>query len=182
MLKSMCRFSVYAVALLCLIIAGADAGQADETPCGGGPSSFFVLGGEVQHPKTIKLEDLSSLPNQATVQDVYFGGGKMQQGEFTGVLLWDLLGSAGVTTNPNIKHDLLRKYVLVTGSNCYQQLFSLGEIAPSIGGSHQIMVAYKENGQLLTTDGFARLVVPGDKEGARRISNIIRIEVFGPKN
>jgi len=63
-----------------------------------------------------------------------------------------------------------------------KQLFSLGELAPSIGGSHQVTVAYKENGRLLTTDGFARLVAPSDKEGARHVSNIIRIEVFGTKD
>jgi len=182
LLKNIQRCSVCAVALLCLVISGSVGVQADEASCGGGPSSSFRLGGEVENPKTINLQELSSLPNQTTVQDAYFGKGGIQRGEFTGVLLWDLINSAGVITNPNIKSDLYRKYVLVTGSDCYQQTFSLGELAPSIGGSHQVMVAYRENGRLLTTDGFARLVAPGDKEGARRVSNIIRIEVFGPKN
>ena len=182
MLKRIQRCSFYAIALFCLVVSGYAAAHADEAPCGGGPSSSFQLGGDVQNPKKINLQGLSSLPNQTNVQDAYFGRGKIHKGEFTGVLLWDLLNSAGVITNPNIKNDLYRKYVVVTGSNCYQQLFSLGELAPSVGGSHQVTVAYKENGQLLTTDGFARLVAPGDKEGARRVSNIIRIEVFGPKN
>ena len=182
MLERMQRYSVCAAILFWLVITGCVVVHGDEAPCGGGPSSSFRLGGEVQNPETINLKELSSLPNQTTVQDAYLGEGAMKQGEFTGVLLWDLLKSAGVITNPNIKNDLFRKYVIVTGSNCYQQLFSLGELAPSIGGSHQVTVAYKENGQLLTTDGFARLVVPGDKSGARRVSNIIRIEVFGPKN
>lgn|GEM_PF-1071360 len=182
MLERMKRCSFCAVALLCLVITGFAGAHADEASCGGGPSSSFRLGGEVQNPKTINLQELSGLPNQTTVQDAYFGAGGMHKGEFTGVLLWDLLNSAGVITNPNIKNDLFRKYVLVTGSNCYQQLFSLGELAPSIGGSHQVTVAYKENGRLLTTDGFARLVAPSDKEGARHVSNIIRIEVFGTKD
>lgn len=176
------QYSVCGVVLFLLVIAGAEGASADEAPCKGGPSSSFQLGGEVKNPKTFNLQELSSLPNQAVIQDAYLGAGGIEQGEFTGVLLWDLIDSTGVITNPKIKHDLLRKYVLVTGSDCYQQLFSLGELDPSVGGSHQVAVAYKKNGQLLVTDGFARLVVPGDKASARRVHNIIRIEVFGPKN
>ena len=182
LLERMQQFSLCAVALLFLVIAGSAGAYADEASCGGGPSSSFRLGGEVQNPKTINLQELSSMPNQTTVQDAYLSEGGIKQGEFTGVLLWDLINSAGVLTNSNIKHDLSRKYVLVTGSDCYQQLFSIGELAPSIDGSHQVTVAYKENGQLLTTDGFAILVAPSDKGGTRRVHNIIRIEVFGPKN
>ena len=175
-------YSVWGVVLFLLVIARTDGTSAEEASCKGGQSSSFLLGGEVKNPKTFNLQELSSLPNQAVIQDAYFGGGGVEQGEFTGVLLWDLINSAEVITNPKIKHDLLRKYVLVTSSDCYQQLFSLGELDPSVGGSHQVAVAYKKNGQLLVTDGFARLVVPGDKAGARRVHNIIRIEVLGPKD
>ncbi len=55
-------------------------------------------------------------------------------------------------------------------------LFGGGEIAPSFGGD-QIIIAYGANGQLLTTDGFARIVAPGDKQGGRFVSNIAKIEV-----
>ena len=39
------------------------------------------------------------------------------------------------------------------------------------------MVAYATGGQSLGTQGFARIVVPGDKAGGRFVSNIARIEV-----
>jgi hypothetical protein len=39
------------------------------------------------------------------------------------------------------------------------------------------MVAYATGGQSLGTDGFARIVVPGDKQGGRFVSNIANIEV-----
>jgi hypothetical protein len=42
------------------------------------------------------------------------------------------------------------------------------------------MVAYAIGGQSLGDDGFARIVVPGDKEGGRFVSNIATIEVRDP--
>src|SRR5215831_5025665 len=59
---------------------------------------------------------------------------------------------------------------------CYQSVFGAGEIDPFFGGS-QIMVAYETGGQSLSHNGFARIVVPGDKAGGRFVSNIAKIEV-----
>jgi hypothetical protein len=58
-------------------------------------------------------------------------------------------------------------------------LFGAGEIDPSFGGS-QIMVAYATRGASLGTAGFARIVVPGDKQGGQFVSNIVEIEVKDP--
>ena len=65
---------------------------------------------------------------------------------FSGVLLWDLLQSVGIVVNPNIKNDILRKTIVVTGSDGYKSVFTAGEIAPNFGGN-QIMVAYLVDGQ-----------------------------------
>jgi hypothetical protein len=43
-----------------------------------------------------------------------------------------------------------------------------------------VIVAYTKDGVLLADAGFARILNPGDKSGARNVSNIIRIEVFDP--
>lgn len=66
--------------------------------------------------------------------------------------------------------------MIVTGSDCYQSVFGAGEFDPFFGGS-QVMVAYSVGGQSLGSDGFARIVVPGDKEGGRFVSNIVNIRV-----
>jgi len=58
-------------------------------------------------------------------------------------------------------------------------VFGAGEIDPSFGGN-QIMVAYATGGASLGADGFARIVVPGDKAGGRFVSNIVEIEVKDP--
>jgi hypothetical protein len=40
------------------------------------------------------------------------------------------------------------------------------------------LIAYMENGMLLGTDGFARVVVPGDDFGGRYVSNLVSLQVI----
>lgn len=157
--------------------------QAYEQKCPGGPSDKFRLGGKVNNPRNFTLDTLRGQPNQTTVWAFYRSGSSptgFETGEWKGVLLYDLLLGAEVVLNPGIKNDLYRKIVLVTASDCYQQAFSLGELVPAIGGQHQIIVAYEKDGSLLDTSGFARIISPGDKSGARNVSNIVRIQVIDP--
>lgn len=56
----------------------------------------------------------------------------------------------------------------------------MGELVLAIGGQHQIIVAYAKDGALLSSDGFARIINPGDKSGARNVSNLTRIQVIDP--
>jgi len=153
----------------------------DEAPpvtCEGGYAPLFRLGGRVQSPKTFDLDALSQEP-LTTVQDFFVAGQGTDSGAFTGVLLWDLLQEAQVITNPAQKNDLFRKAILITGSDCYETVYAMGELAPQLGGSHQVIVAFKRDDQLLgATEGMARMINPGDKAGARRVLNIVRIRVL----
>jgi len=95
------------------------------------------------------------------------------------VLLWYLLQEAQVITDPAQRNDLFRKAVLITGSDCYETVYAMGELAPQLGGTHQVIVAFKRHDQLLgATEGMARIINPGDKAGARRVMNIVRIRVL----
>ena len=139
------------------------------------PGPPFRVVGEVQTPTTFDLSKLQSLP--VTNQNVtYFASGSVVSQTFTGALLWDVLSSVGIILNPNIKNDILTKIIIVTGSDGYQAVFGAGEIAPNFGGD-QIMVAYEVNGQPLGSAGLARIVAPGDKQGGRFVSSIVKIEV-----
>jgi DMSO/TMAO reductase YedYZ molybdopterin-dependent catalytic subunit len=150
-----------------------------QDPCAGGFSPSFRLGGQVTNPKTYDLQELQNLP-LTQVHDVFLAGTGVDEGTFTGVLLWDLIEAAGVIVDPNQRNDLLRKYVLITGSDCYESLYSMGELSPRIGGSHPVIVAFQRDGELLGPDeGMARIINPGDKFGARRVFNITRIRVLG---
>lgn len=98
---------------------------------------------------------------------------------YTGALLWDVLNSTGILTDPTIKNDILRKLVVAAGSDGYDVDLSLGEIDPTFG-NEQILVAYSDEDGLLSGDGFARLVVPGDVYGGRYVSNLASFTIFDP--
>jgi hypothetical protein len=165
---------VLSVALL-LIGVGTSPLQA---ACPGGVSKFFTVSGQVKKAGVFNLGKLQkfALPQENVT---YFAMGSVVSETFTGSLLWDLLNdppAGGIVTNPNVKNDILHKVVIVTGTDCYQSVFGAGEFDPFFGGS-QILVAYATGGQSLGSDGFARIVVPGDKAGGRFVSNIAKIEV-----
>jgi hypothetical protein len=149
--------------------------------CDGGVSTSFDVTGDVINPQTFYLKNLQAITPSTTVQDYFVAGSSTTQGEFSGVLLWDLLNLVGVQVNPAIKNDLDRKYIVVTGTDCYQGVFSMAEIDPSLSGSDQVTVAYAQwvNGEPtgLGSNGFARIIIPADKKGARRVSNIAHIQV-----
>jgi len=160
-------------------ITGLHVGTAPAVAgTGGGLSNSFVLSGEVKTPGTYTLSSLEAL-GATTVTATYHQGSKPVTDTYTGVTLWTLLNDAGILTNPAIKNDILRDYVLVTGSDGYEAVFSLGEIDPNFG-NQQDLVAYADTaGQLGGgPDGFARIVVPGDYLGGRYVSNITSIEVL----
>jgi hypothetical protein len=157
--------------------SGAFTAEAHDS-CAGGFSPKFRVSGQVTNPKTYYLEDLQKLPT-TRVHDVFISGTGVSQGTFTGVLLWDLIEAAVVDVNANQPNDLLRHYVLITASDCFETLYSIGELSPQFGGSQPVIVAFERDGELLGPgEGMARIINPGDKRGGRRIFNITHIRVF----
>jgi len=163
-----------AVIAALVLAVGLSAGSVANAQTGG-VSNSFIVDGEVQKRTVFDLRQLQALP--AAQENIwYFAGGTVVNTAFTGALLWDVLNAAGIIVDPNTKNDILRKIVIIVGSDGYQAVIAGGEIVPEFGGE-QVIVAYKEGGALLGSDGFARLVVPGDKAGGRAVANIVRISV-----
>jgi hypothetical protein len=102
-------------------------------------------------------------------------------GAFTRVSLWTLLtdanGGGDLSTNPQVKNDFLRKYVVATGSDGYQVVVALSEIDPQLGNQPDV-IAVAFNGGSLGQDGLTRLVIPGDIFGGRYVSNLVSLEVL----
>lgn len=163
---------------------GDNSADGQYTNCPGGTSERFRLGGQIQERKTFTLSDLQSLP--ASKVTVTFQTGRGQETHtYIGVPLWQLIQSSGglkPSPNPTVKNNLLRQYIAVEATDCYEAVVAVGEIQPNFEGK-QVLVAYAEEdasqGQtLLSDEGFARLVVPGDRAGGRYVSNIRRILVL----
>jgi DMSO/TMAO reductase YedYZ molybdopterin-dependent catalytic subunit len=137
--------------------------------------SIAIKGG-VDRPKILALSDLQR-ETQTTVTISQHTGHGTLTGAFTGVLLWTLLNEAGVTLDKGKKNDLIRHTVTVTGRDGYNAVLSLAEIAPEIGGG-QAVIAWQRDGKPLENgQGFARLVVPGDKAASRAVNAVATIEV-----
>lgn len=153
--------------------------QAPSNPSqGGGISNSFTLSGMVQHPGTYNLAALQMFTPQVETVTYTAGSGSVTN-TFTGVSLWTLLDAAGLILDPAIKNNELRYYVLATGSDGYEATFSLGELDPKLGGSGAFdLIAYSQSSGDLGSDGFARLVVPGDLAGGRYVSNLVSLQVL----
>jgi hypothetical protein len=94
---------------------------------------------------------------------------------YAGVPLIDLLTPLGVAEKPNGKE--LRLYVVAEGSDDYEVVYSIGEIAPYIHDA-TVIVADSENGKPLTDNGPLQLVATREKHPARWVRNLIAIHVL----
>jgi DMSO/TMAO reductase YedYZ molybdopterin-dependent catalytic subunit len=134
-----------------------------------------AITGEVEHSRSLSLADLKSAPATTVTVSLKTGKG-MLTGSYTGVLLWDLLQQAGIKTAAG-KNEIIRRTVVVTSSDGYATVLSAAEIDPEFGGE-QAIIAYAKDGQPLSdARGFARLILPADKEAARAISGVASITV-----
>jgi len=154
------------------------AAQAGEPSCPGGYSNQFRLNGQVQNPDRFRFIDLQYRPSAQLIVSYFSGASGLVTKTYIGVPLIDLLNDAVIITDPSQKNDILRKYVVVRATDCYEVIIAVAELLSTFG-HQQVLVAFETgDGQPLdATEGMARLVVPGDKAGGRFVSNITTITV-----
>jgi Oxidoreductase molybdopterin binding domain len=142
------------------------------------PSNSFYLDGQVMHPAKYDLAALKALTTTQVAVQSAGENGQTTSATYSGVLLNDLLTQAGTVLDKK-KNGILRLGVVAIGSDGYSVLVAGGEIAPKFGNL-RVLVAYADNGQPLSADGFARLVVPGDQAMGRFVSNLTELQVVTP--
>ena len=161
---------------LALFVAALSCGAAFAAPS----SEFSVTGGVT----TPAVYDLAKLQARPTITQTvgFLAGSTPQTHTYTGATLWGILDSAGIASNPAVKNDVLNKYVLATGSDGYQAVFSLGELNPNFGNRPDL-VAYAETlggaSAPLGADGLASVTAPGDVRGGRYVANLVNLDVRG---
>lgn len=149
--------------------------------CSGGYSDSIQINGDIEHPKWFTLDALRSYKSVQRPA-VWATGKGVQRGIFNGVPLYDLISEAEIKENPERKNSKLRKYIVVTATDCYEVIFSMGELLPGLG-NQQILLAYEkqnEAGEFEPLDekaGMARLIVPGDTLGDRHEFNVKYISI-----
>ena len=131
------------------------------------------VSGDVPSAVTLSADDLAQLPHDAISIDEEDG----TKTAYQGVPLQAILAKAGIPIGHGLRGKGLAAYVLATAKDGYQMIFSMGELDPDFGNAH-IIVADKRNGAaLFGYQGPLRLVVAGDKHGARGVRMLEKLQV-----
>ena len=141
-------------------------------------SSSIRLSGLVDHPLTLTIDSLRTMPAQiGGPVDIVSSSGQVRKTirSFRGALLRDLLDKARIQL-PNQK-EKGKYYVVARGTDGYTAIFSHNELFNNPTGK-QVFVLYAENDQPITTDGAFVLLTTDDLvTGARHVKWLNRIEV-----
>jgi hypothetical protein len=164
---------VLVVAALLGVMSGAAAKMA-----GGAVSSSFVVVVPGRHVQVFTRDTLMRLKSR-TITTTYRAGARNVTDTYTGVTLWTLLNAVGLPANAAQKDGILSDVVIVTGSDGYRGVVTLAGIDPKFGHQPDLIAYVDTRGDLAPPgrDGFARLVVPGDRAGGRYVSDLVRIKV-----
>jgi DMSO/TMAO reductase YedYZ molybdopterin-dependent catalytic subunit len=132
----------------------------------------LTIAGDVTTPMTLTKDDIAKMPRTSvTMTD------EGAETKYEGVLLYDVLKKAGAPLDKQLAGKGLATYVLAEAKDGYQVVYALAEIDPAFS-HYQILVADTVNGKpLFDYQGPLRLVVPGDKKGARSIRMLEKITI-----
>jgi len=178
----MTTFTFRQLTLIFIFIIGYAPLSQAASSCLGGVSSGFKLSGAVTHPKSFTPTSLGQYQTSKMTVTYFSGSAGLVTKTFIGVPLYDLISEAGVITDSTRKNDMLRKYLVINATDCYQVIVAVAEIQPSFGGQ-QAMVAFEtvdETGAVVPlddTEGAVKLVMPGDKAGGRNVFHLSSIVV-----
>ncbi len=124
--------------------------------------------------QSLSLADLAKLPHRTlTVQN----GHTHASETYSGVPLIDLFSRTGAPTGGDVRGKALSEYIIVTGSDGYRAVLSLGEIEPDFHPG-TVLVADAMNGKPLDAkEGPFKLVVSEDTKPARSVHNLVSLEL-----
>jgi hypothetical protein len=135
--------------------------------------ALLLVTGDVPSALSLNPADLAQLPRETVSIDEQDG----TRTAYQGVPLQAILAKAGIRLGLALRGKALAAYVLATAKDGYQMIFSLGELDPDFGNAH-VIVADKRNGAaLFGYQGPLRLVVAGDKHGARSVRMLEKLQV-----
>ena len=130
----------------------------------------LTITGDIPQALTLTKDDLAKLPRASVAWSE--SGPKVT---YQGVLLYEVLKWAGAPLDEQLSGKALATYVLAEARDGYQAVFALAEIDPAFT-DNQIVIADTAGGQPLTeSQGPLRLIVGGDKKGARAVRMLNRL-------
>jgi hypothetical protein len=134
--------------------------------------------GDIPAPVTITAADIAAMPRESIElndpETADHEGGKFK---YEGVSLQEVLKKAGIPFGSGIRGKWLAGYIVASAKDGYQVVYSLGELDSSFGNERVLIVDKRDGKPLFAYQGPLRLVVAGDKAGARDIRMLEKIEV-----
>jgi hypothetical protein len=173
-------FSIGLIFLCSIATARATHAQSPTPPMAGmdtakptAPASTSLTLAVDGKATTLTPAQLKVMP-QKTVK-VHNEHTKMDE-TYSGVLLSDLLTTAGFKVEQSTHRKMLRSYIKAQGTDKYWVLYSLTEVEPSEHDG-DVLVALSMDGKGLGADGELKLISTGDKKPQRWVRNLTAITV-----
>jgi hypothetical protein len=120
----------------------------------------------------LSLDDLAKMPHvKASIKD-----GKETKA-FEGVPVYEILKRAGQPFGPLMRNAQLIRYAIFRAHDGYRALFALPEFDPTFTGARAFVADRLDGKPIPTNRGPLWLIVPGEKDSARSVYMLDRIEI-----
>jgi DMSO/TMAO reductase YedYZ molybdopterin-dependent catalytic subunit len=160
-------YKLLAAALVFALAAAAPACAEDAAP--------LAISGLVAHELKLTAADLAAMP-ASEVHVAYQTSHGPEEATFTGVPVWDLIEKAGFAEALQNPKQRLTHYLLARAADGYEVLIALAEIDPGLEGKSVLIAVTQDGKPIAPKDGF-RIVMPGDKRGARHVHQLLELQV-----
>lgn len=135
-----------------------------------------ALSGEVRAPAWLSVATLRSMPQREMTVSFECRTSGARRHYFTGPLLIDVLHGAEPRFDAGERKDRLRFLISVLGRDRHRAVLSWGEIDPEFGNTPALLAVSMDCRAL--DDQGPHLVMPGDRCGARHISQVTDLRVW----
>ena len=130
--------------------------------------------GEVPNHLDVSVADIAAFQRQT----IRVSDEKGVQIEYSGVPVVEILQQAGAPMGKELRGPNMALGVIARAPDGYQVLFSLTEFDPAFSDRVILLADHRDGKPLDKREGPLRIVVPGDKRGARWIRGVDTLEVF----
>lgn len=137
------------------------------------PTTLLRITGEtVRDSLQLTMDDLRAMPKDS-VQFSHDG----ESHWFYGVRLSELFRRAGVPTGRALRGDAMNLVMRLSAADGYRITLSLSELEPDFTDRTTVVAYQMDNGPLTEKDGPLRLIISGEKRGARMIRQLSEIRI-----
>lgn len=151
-----------------------DIAQIGQTATPPGP---VRITGEVRRPHAVTLPDLLALPQLDLDVSFLCRSSGVRRHSFSGPLLLDVVAAAEPAFAPDERKDRLRFVLSLRAADGHRVVLSWAEIDPEFGNG-AVLLGVTRDGAPLAEAG-PQLVVPGDTCGARNMSGVVEVRIYG---